>query len=130
MKAFKTFGLCLITTALISGSSCSVSSANRPPIDKVVTVTNCQPDQDPVEVARKDTVKWDFGPPSAHTYEVHFKTRTPFSTKDPPIAQKNPVKGDFWCTASFGTKCYYEYVITKDGGKLCADPGVHVGPGG
>ena len=130
MKAFKIFGLCLITVALVGVSSCSLSSTNRVPIDKVVTVKNCQPDQDPVEVAVEDTLTWDFGSSSGHTYAVHFKTRTPFSTADPPTAEKNKVKGDFWCTVSFGRKCYYEYVITKDRGKACVDPGVHVGPGG
>jgi hypothetical protein len=98
-------------------------------MDRVVTVTNCQANPVTVEVAIDDTVRWDFGPPSSHTYAVHFK-RTPFSTPDPPIAQDNKVKGDVWCTLSLGLKCYYEYVITKDGGKVCGDPGVHVGPGG
>ena len=127
MRALKILSLCLTTLALVSASSCN-RHTTRVSIDKSVNVTNCQPDQDPVEVAIDDTVKWNFGP-SIHTYAVHFKKRTPFSTPDPPVGEKNKVKGDFWCSVSSGW-CYYEYVITKDGGKLCGDPGVHVGPGG
>ena len=126
MRAFKLFSFCLTAAALAAIPSCG-PSAKRAPVDKTVTVTNCKPDQDPVEVIVNDTVQWNFVP-SPLTHAVHFKTRTPFSTNDPPIAHKNTVKGDFWCNI-LGAGCYYEYVITKDGGKTCADPGVHVGSG-
>jgi len=126
MRALKLFSLCLTGAALAAISSCG-PSAKRAPLDRTVTVTNCKPDQDPVEVIVNDTVQWNFGP-SPPTYAIHFTSRTPFSTNDPPIGQKNKVEGDFWCN-NFGVGCYYEYVITKDGGKPCADPGVHVGSG-
>ncbi len=129
MKAFKIFGLCLIAGAMLSGSRCS-RPAKRGPMDKVAIVTDCKPSEDPVEVILGDTVKWDFGPPSSHSYAVHFKHRTPFLTKDPPITEKNKIKGDSLCSGTLGLLCYYEYVITKDGGKPCVDPGVHVGDGG
>ena len=127
MKSLRIFGLCLITVALVSGSSCS-RSTKRGPMDKVVTVKNCQPSEDPVEVVIDDNVTWEFAPPG-HDYAVHFKKRSPFSTPNPTVTEKNKVKGDFWCSLATNW-CYYEYVITKDHGKPCVDPGVHVGDGG
>jgi hypothetical protein len=118
----KTLKLCLTTVALAAISSCGPAPA-LVPANHPVTVTNCKPSQDPVEVQLNDTVQW-----TAPTYAVHFKSRTPFSTKDPPITQQNLVKGDFWCN-HFDLGCYYKYVITENGGKICADPGVHVGSG-
>jgi len=125
MRGLKLFSLCLSAAALAVISSCG-PSPKVVPVDKTVKVTECKPDQETVEVSPNDTVQWTFVP-SSPGYLVDFKNRTPFSTHDPPIGQKNTVKGDFWCN-TFGLGCYYEYVITKDG-KGCADPGVHVGSG-
>jgi hypothetical protein len=127
MKPVKMLGFFLIAAVVSMGSSCG-RSRSLAPKNKVVTVTDCQPSEDPVEVALDDTVQWDFGPSASRNYAIHFTDRSPFSTLDPPIGQSHKVKGHFWCN-SLGIHCYYEYVITKDGGKTCKDPGVHVGPG-
>jgi len=125
MRALKLFSLCLTAAAVSAISSCG-PSPERAPADQTVNVANCTPDQPTVEVILKDTVRWHFAPPPP-TYAIHFKTRSPFSTHDPPIEQKSIVKGDFWCN-KFNWGCYYKYEIIKDG-NVCADPGVHVGSG-
>jgi len=127
-------GCLLIFGALLSFCGCKKVNPNVTLTSMPVSITDCEPDKDPINVHSNDTVVWF---PKDNSYVITFEPKNyPGTSNAIPVPPPLPVPKGQQTSESLNLPnnctrkgCYFEYEISE-GGKVCNDPGVHVIPGG
>jgi hypothetical protein len=123
--------VCLLASgALFILGGCKERGVKSKPVD----ITNCVATPDPVTVHERDQVPWQ--PGDQHDYTIRFSnpgepTANPFKVKHGVSNPAHPIRGHSGCVSSGHGEFYCKYSLTRDAEETpCADPGVHIIPGG
>lgn len=99
-----------------------------------VGIGNCTASPDTVTVHEGESVRWQ--PGDQHDYTIGFSnpgepTPNPFKVKHGVSNPAHPIHGRSGCNPLGQGEFYCKYSLTRDNeGTPCADPGVHIIPGG